>query len=101
MPESSERGVAPMSGAGGNGGTLLTFPCDLPIKVLGRNEPAFRAAAFDIIRKYYGDAFGFAEQASRKGNFVSLTFTVKAQSRVELDAVYHDLVASDEIMMVL
>ena len=33
-----------------SGDSLLTFPCDLPVKVLGRNAAAFRAAAADIVR---------------------------------------------------
>jgi hypothetical protein len=84
-----------------DGGTLLSFPCDLPIKVLGRNHAAFRGAAETIVRAHYGDAFTLTEHASRNGNYVSLTITVRAQSRAEVDAVYHALVASDDILMVL
>ena len=41
--------------------SLLTFPCDLPIKVLGRNEPEFRAAALAVVRAHYGDEHVVAE----------------------------------------
>jgi len=81
--------------------TLLTFPCDLPIKVLGRNGAAFRDAALAIVRAHYGDEYAVAEQLSRQGAYLSLTITVRAESRAEVDAVYHDLVAESQILMVL
>ncbi len=81
--------------------SLLKFPCDLPIKVLGRNEPAFRDAALAIVRAHYGDALTHSEQLSRQGGYLSLTITVRAENREGLDAVYRDLVASDQILMVL
>jgi uncharacterized protein len=81
--------------------SLLKFPCDLPIKVFGRNDPAFRAAALAIVRAHYGDAVTCTEQLSRQGAYASLTITVRAESRERLDAVYHDLTASDQILMVL
>ena len=81
--------------------SLLSFPCDLPIKVLGRNEPAFREAALAIVRSHYGDAHRVSEQLSRQGAYLSLTITVRAATREQADAVYHDLVAEPLILMVL
>ena len=81
--------------------SLLTFPCDLPIKVLGRNEAAFRDAAIAIVRSHYGDEHRVAEQLSREGAYLSLTITVRAASREQIDAVYHALVAAPQILMVL
>ena len=81
--------------------SLLVFPCELPIKVLGRNETAFRDAAIAIVRAHYGDEHRVAEQLSREGAYLSLTITVLAESREQIDAVYNDLVAAPHIMMVL
>src|SRR5262249_51644724 len=81
--------------------SLLTFPCELPIKVLGRNEAAFREAAIAIVRAHYGDEHRVAEQLSREGSYLSLTITVRAASREQIDAVYNDLVAAPQVMMVL
>jgi hypothetical protein len=81
--------------------SLLTFPCDLPIKVLGRNEAAFRDAAIAIVRTHYGDEHRVAEQLSREGAYLSLTITVRAASREQIDAVYNALVAAPQILMVL
>jgi uncharacterized protein len=81
--------------------SFLTFPCEVPIKVLGRNEVAFREAAIAIVRAHYGDEHRVAEQLSREGSYLSLTITVRAASRAQIDAVYRSLVAAPEIMMVL
>jgi putative lipoic acid-binding regulatory protein len=84
-------------------GSLLSFPCDLPVKVLGRNVEPFRAAAWRIVRAHYGDVDdeNIAEQLSRDGTFLSITFTVHASSRDEVDALYRALTSSEDILMVL
>lgn len=81
---------------------LLSFPCELPIKVLGRNEPSFREAAMRIVRSHYADLDHerVSEQSSRNNSYLSLTFVVVAQSREDADALFRDLTASAEIMMV-
>jgi putative lipoic acid-binding regulatory protein len=82
--------------------SLLTFPCEVPIKVVGRNDVEFRDAAQGIVSKHYSN-FRFSdvrEQTSRNGAYVSLTFVVDAQSRDEIDALYRELTSTDEIVMV-
>lgn len=80
----------------------LSFPCELPIKVLGRNDGVFREAAWRIIHSYYGDLNEdrYSEQQSRNYSYLSLTFIVRAQSRDEADALFRDLTSNDDIMMV-
>ena len=48
-------------------GSLLEFPCDLPVKVFGRNEQQFRDAALAIVRTHYAEC-SIAEQESRQGS---------------------------------
>ena len=83
--------------------SLLSFPCDLPVKVLGRNAAEFRNAAGEIVRAHYVDLEQerIAEQISTNGSFLSITFTVRAESRHQVDALYRDLTESDDILMVL
>jgi putative lipoic acid-binding regulatory protein len=81
--------------------SLLKFPTDVPVKVFGRNDEKFRAAAVKIAEAHYGDAHSVVEHLSKKGNYVSLTITVHAKSRAQLDAMYNDLVASGEVIMVI
>ena len=81
----------------------LTFPCEIAVKVLGRNDPEFRAEARDIVYRHYADLpdAAITEQLSRKDAYLSLTFVVNAQSREEIDALYRELTSSDGILMVL
>jgi putative lipoic acid-binding regulatory protein len=81
--------------------SLLKFPTDVPVKVFGRNDSKFRAAAIKIAEAHYGDAHRVVEHLSKKGNYLSLTITVHAKSRAQIDALYSDLVASDEVIMVI
>jgi putative lipoic acid-binding regulatory protein len=81
--------------------SLLKFPADLPLKVFGRNDADFRAEALRIVEKHYGKAYTVTEQQSRQAAYVSLTITVRAESRAQLDAVYRDFVASERILMAL
>ncbi len=95
--------VAPEVGAEVSDSTesLLKFPTDIPVKVFGRNDQKFRAAAVKIAEAHYGDAHKVIEHLSKKGNYLSLTITVHAKSRAQIDALYSDLVASDEVIMVI
>lgn len=81
---------------------LLTFPCEVPVKVVGRNDAEFRDAARGIVSKHYSDLrwSDVREQTSRNGAYVSLTFVVDAQSRDEIDALYRELTSTDAIVMV-
>lgn len=81
---------------------LLSFPCELPIKVLGRNDTVFRDAAFRIVQGHFPDLDDsqVSEQESRNRSYLSLTFVVRAQSRAQADALFRELTASSDIIMV-
>ena len=79
----------------------LQFPADVPVKVFGRNDAEFRAAAVEIIEKHFGKAYTVTEVASRQAAYVSLTVTVRAESRAQLDALFQDFVASAQVLMAL
>ena len=81
--------------------SLLKFPTDLPVKVFGRNDAEFRAAVVAIVERHYGEAYTLAELPSKQGAYVSLTITVRAESRAQIDAVYRDFVANERILMAL
>jgi putative lipoic acid-binding regulatory protein len=83
--------------------SALTFPCDLPIKVFGRNAPALRETALAIVRAHCPDVSEDAvvERVSREGTYLSLTITARIDSRAQADAVYSALSAQDEILVVL
>ena len=83
--------------------SLLSFPCDLPVKVFGRNEPHFRPAVVEIVRSCIDtlDESSITAQESREGRFLSLTITVRAESRDQADELYRKLTSSEHVLMAL
>lgn len=83
--------------------TALEFPCEFPIKIMGRDEPAFHDAAREIIERHAPevDDDAYRSALSSKANFVSLTVTINATSQQQLDDIYEELSAHDEILVAL
>ena len=81
----------------------LAFPCQFPIKVMGRRERGFAQQVTEIILRHAPD-FAPATiemRPSRKGKYLSLTCVVRASSREQLDALYQDLCDHPSVVMVL
>lgn len=72
---------------------LLEFPCDFPIKVMGETSDAFAATMVEVIKAIDPtfDASKVDMRASTGGRFISLTCTVHATSRAQLDDIYRAL----------
>jgi putative lipoic acid-binding regulatory protein len=83
--------------------TALEFPCEFPIKMMGRDEPGFHDAAREIIAKHVDDVDHSAWRSamSSKANFVSITVTITATSQAQLDGIYEDLSAHEAILVAL
>lgn len=83
--------------------SLIEYPCDFPIKVMGRETEQFREAATSIVARISGSrsAATLVERKSREGRFVSLTFRARVTSREQLDALYQALSDDEHIMSVL
>jgi putative lipoic acid-binding regulatory protein len=83
--------------------TLLEFPCDFPIKMMGRDTPEFHITARKLVEKHAGPLEDSAIQSSlsRNGRFVSITITVNAESQKQLDAIYYEATANEDVLMAL
>ncbi len=83
--------------------TLLEFPCRFPIKAMGRQNDEFEALVTGIVNKHaqlWPDE-PIRSVPSKAGNFVSVTATVEAQSKAQLDAIYQDLTDCEQVLMAL
>ncbi len=87
----------------GDDGQLLEFPCDFPIKMMGRDREDFHALARSLVEQHTGPVADEAVRtaASRNGRFVSVTITIRAESQAQLDAIYMDLSANDDVLVAL
>jgi putative lipoic acid-binding regulatory protein len=83
--------------------TLLEFPCDFPIKMMGRDQDSFRKAAISVIETHAGKLQdeAISTSSSRKGNFISITVTIRARSQQQLDDIYQALTDHEEILVAL
>jgi len=83
--------------------SLLEFPCDFPIKVMGRAHPEFERTIVTVIRAFDSafDAGSVETRPSSGGNYVGLTVTVRATSRAHLDDIYRALTGHPMVKVVL
>src|SRR5438874_13371254 len=83
--------------------TLLEFPCAFPLKIMGRTRDGFAQTVLDVVLRHVPDfdSASMEMRASRLGNYLSLTCTVNASSREQLDALYRELSAHPQVVMVL
>jgi uncharacterized protein len=83
--------------------TLFNFPCDFPLKVMGRRTDDFRSLVLGIVQKHVGavSADNIEERPSKDGNYLSLTCTFTASSRAQLDALYVELTSCERVLIVL
>lgn len=83
--------------------TLLEFPCDFPLKVMGATRDGFAQAIVEIVLKHAPDfdAAKVEMRPSRAGNYLSLTCTIRATSKPQLDALYRELTAHPWVKIAL
>lgn len=83
--------------------SLIEYPCDFPIKVMAISQDELVPALCEIVCQYDPDFNHETVEVrpSSKGNYTGLTFTIKASSREQLDAVYHALHAHEWVKVVL
>lgn len=83
--------------------SLIEYPCDFPIKVFGQSQDGFAKAVVEVVTRHDpGFQPGSIQMKnSGKARYVSLTCTVHATSREQLDALYQELCDHPMVAMVL
>lgn len=83
--------------------TLFEFPCEFPIKVVGRASEEFDSLVVSIVRQHVPDLGegAVSTRPSSGGKYLAVTITFTATSREQLDALYEDLTGTDEVLWVL
>ena len=80
----------------------LQFPCEFPIKIMGRNTDTFQSAIQAIVRKHVtSDAISYSTQPSSGNKYLSITATFTAQSKEQLDTLYRELHEHELVLMTL
>lgn len=93
----------PKEPVGSGAETLLEFPCDFPLKIMGLAQDNLAQEVLAVIHKFAPDYDGkhMEMRASSSGKYVSLTCTVNAQSKAQLDDLYRALTSHSLVKVVL
>jgi uncharacterized protein len=83
--------------------TLLEFPCDFPLKIMGQRHDAFAQTVLEVVLRHAPDFDGntMEMRPSSRGNYLSLTCTVRATSKPQLDDLYRELSSHPMVKVVL
>ena len=82
---------------------VLAFPCRFDIKAMGRSGPGFADRVRKIVAHHTpeADLIAVHHRSSRDDNYLSVTVTVTARSRDQLDAIYRELTACADVLFAL
>lgn len=83
--------------------SLIEFPCDFPLKIMGAASDGFAQAILEVVVSHAPDfdAATMEMRPSKGGNYLSLTCTVRATSKAQLDALYTELSRHPLVKVVL
>ena len=83
--------------------SLIEFPCDFPVKIMGARSDDFAQSVIDVVLRHAPDFdAGTTEmRLSKGGNYLSLTCTIRATSKAQLDALYMDLTKHPQVKVAL
>lgn len=83
--------------------SLIQFPCDFTLKIMGKSAGDFEKIAIAIVKKHFPNTTDnrIQKKFSKDKNYLSLSITVYTESKMQLDAVYQELSQTKEILMVL
>ena len=83
--------------------TLFEFPCTFPVKAMGRDDGDFEALITKIISKHADISAGVpvTTNTSSSGNYLSVTVTIEAVSKAQLDRIYQDLTDCEQVLVAL
>ena len=83
--------------------SLIEYPCNFPIKVMGAQVDGFLAAMVHIARSFDAgfDETTIEQRSSKAGNYLGLTLSVYVTSREQLDELYRTLTTHPMVRVVL
>lgn len=83
--------------------SLIKYPCDFPIKVMGASHPDFKATVISLVQGLVADfdPATITSKPSSTGKYIGLSITVRVHSREQLDNIYRALSSHDMVAVVL
>ena len=83
--------------------TLLEFPCQFPIKAMGKSSAHFDMTVVEIVRQHVSDIKedAITNKPSSGGKYTAVTVVIEATSKAQLDAIYQGLTDCPDVLMAL
>ncbi len=83
--------------------TLLEFPCQFPLKVMGKSSEQFESIVVDIVQQHveFIAEDAVSSKPSKGGKYTAVTVVIEATSKAQLDAIYMSLTSSHHVIMAL
>ncbi len=83
--------------------TLLRFPCDFPIKIMGKAHDGFAQAVAEVVIEHFPDydPATMEMRVSGASNYLSLTVTILAENKAQIDGLYRALTAHPMVSLVI
>lgn len=83
--------------------SLIEYPCDFPIKIMGAAQQGFAQAVMEVVLRHDPDfkPATIEMRSSKNARYIGLTCTVRATSREQLDALYQELCDHPQVVMIL
>jgi putative lipoic acid-binding regulatory protein len=84
-------------------GAALSFPTDYPVKVVGRPEAGFRARVHALVLRHAPtlEPERVSERLSANGNFLAISYLLRAESRAQIEALVADLRRCQGVLLLL
>lgn len=81
--------------------TLLEFPCQFPIKAMGKADLEMDILVVEIIRRHAPEIGAVTTRPSKDGVYLAVTVIIEASSKPQLDAIYQDLTDHPHVLVAL
>jgi len=83
--------------------SLITFPCEFPIKVMGLYSSGFEQEILALAQQYAPNlsAMSLKSRPSKTGKYLSVTVLLQAESQAQLDDIYRAFSSHEAVKMVL
>lgn len=83
--------------------TLIEFPCQFPIKIMGNANDEFEGTVIRILNQHVPDLGegSIVSKLSKGGKYLAITATIRARSQKQLDAIYQALTDEPQVLMVI
>ena len=81
----------------------LLFPCEYPVKVIGKDEDNFYEFVLELVTRHAPElsAGDFSSRRSGGGKYLSVSVSFIAQNRAQVDGLYKELGQHPRVIVAL